>query len=95
MLKYFCPRCLETCEYMCVRTINTIETPINTIGKRVNPDINTSSIISGSICFLCHEELPLEPSKYFVHVFEHDGVEYIDSNDIFEIRKNEKSYYEL
>ena len=91
MIKYFCTKCLDTCEYMGIRKINVMELPVDIDGKHVGCEHERSSVVSGSICMLCHEELPLEPNKYLVNVTEYLGHEYIDGCDLWEIRQNENS----
>ena len=92
MIRYYCTKCHQICEYMCEKTIVCLAQPMTVDDKYTCKQYNDSKYTEGSICLLCGEHLSLNPKDYKVEVVVIDDNEYINSIDIWEIHKYEKKY---
>ena len=90
MIKFYCPKCHDICEYMCNKSTIIYGQPMAAGGVKVASKFTHSENYNGAICMLCKSILSNSAISYMVNTKICDDREYADIIDIIEIHKREE-----
>lgn len=89
MIKFYCPKCHETCEYMCNKSTIIYGQPVAAGGVKVASKFTHSENYDGAICMLCKSILSNSAISYMIDTEICNEHEYVRIDDIIKIHKRE------